>query len=116
MPRGGKRTPKEGKRLGRPKSTRPVDGNVARKIKQRVRAEELWVFAIGKAAEKAKKTGNAGDLMRGLAYLDDRDLGRCVDTVNHLHDKPLEVNMQVSYFDVIERARKRATEKAKAEK
>jgi hypothetical protein len=95
--------------MGRPKSTRPVDGNVARKIKQRVRAEELWVFAIGKAAEKAKKTGNAADLMRGLAYLDDRDLGRCIDTVNHLHDKPQELLVTLSLADTISKARKRAS-------
>ena len=111
MPRGGKRTPREGKKLGRPKSTRPVDGNVARKIKARVKAEELWVFLIAQASKKAKDTGNTADLRNALEYLDNRDLGTCVDTVNHMHDKPLEVNMRVSYIDVIERARKRATEK-----
>ena len=111
MPRGGKRTPREGKKLGRPKSTRPVDGNVARKIKARVKAEELWVFLIAQASKKAKETGNTADLRNALEYLDNRDLGTCVDTVNHMHDKPLEVNMRVSYIDVIERARKRATEK-----
>ena len=109
--RGGKRTPGEGKKLGRPKSTRPVDGNVARKIKARVKAEELWVFLIAQASKKAKETGNTADLRNALEYLDNRDLGTCVDTVNHMHDKPLEVNMRVSYIDVIERARKRATEK-----
>lgn len=41
MAQGGKR---EG--AGRKKSERPIDGNVARKIKARVRAEELWVSAI----------------------------------------------------------------------
>ena len=111
MPRGGKRTPREGKKLGRPKSTRQVDGNVARKIKARVKAEELWVFLIAQASKKAKETGNTADLRNALEYLDNRDLGTCVDTVNHMHDKPLEVNMRVSYIDVIERARKRATEK-----
>ena len=111
MPRGGKRTPREGKKLGRPKSTRPVDGNVARKIKARVKAEELWVFLIAQASKKAKETGNTADLRNALEYLDNRDLGTCVDTVNHMHDKPLEVNMRVSYIDVIERARKRATGK-----
>jgi hypothetical protein len=92
MPRGGKRTPKDGKKLGRPKSVRVVDGNVARKIKQRVKAEELWVYLIHTAANKAKTTGNTADLRNALEYLDNRDLGNTVDNVNHMHDKPLEVN------------------------
>jgi hypothetical protein len=106
MPRGGKR---EG--AGRKKQERPVDGNVARKIKARIKAEEKWVRLCEIAAEKAETTGNTADLRNALEYLDNRDLGTCVDTVNHMHDKPLEVNMRVSYIDVIERARKRATEK-----
>ena len=106
MPRGGKR---EG--AGRKKQERPVDGNVARKIKARIKAEEKWVRLCEIATEKAEETGNTADLRNALEYLDNRDLGTCVDTVNHMHDKPLEVNMRVSYIDVIERARKRATEK-----
>ena len=86
MPRGGKRTPKAGKKLGRPKETRPVDGNIARKIKARVKAEELWVFLISKAAQKAKETGNTGDLRQALEYLDDRDLGRCVQFLQQAHE------------------------------
>ena len=96
MPRGGKRTPKDGKKLGRPKSTRPVDGNVARKIKARIKAEELWVFLVGTAAKKAKDTGNTADLRNALEYLDNRDLGNTTDNVNHMHDKPLEVNATLS--------------------
>jgi hypothetical protein len=111
MPRGGKRTPKDGKKIGRPKTTRPVDGNVARKIKQKVDAERLWIFLIHAAAKKAKDTGNTADLRNALEYLDNRDWGNTVDTVNHLHDKPIEHNVNVTYFEVIERARKRATEK-----
>ena len=106
MPRGGKR---EG--AGRKKQERPVDGNVARKIKARIKAEEKWVRLCEIATEKAEETGNTADLRNALEYLDNRDLGTCVDTVNHMHDKPLEVNMRVSYIDVIERARKRATGK-----
>jgi hypothetical protein len=108
MPRGGKRTPAPGKKLGRPKSTRPVDGNVARKIKARVKAEELWVFLIAQASKKARDTGNTADLRNALEYLDNRDLGTCVDTVNHLHDKPIEMNVTFSISDRIKRARERA--------
>lgn len=77
MPRGGKRTPKDGKKLGRPKAQRVVDGNVARKIKARVKAEELWVYLVHTAAKKAKETGNTADLRNALEYLDNRDLGLC---------------------------------------
>ena len=108
MPRGGKRTPGEGKKLGRPKVNRPVDGNIARKIKARVKAEELWVFLIQQAAQKAKETKNTSDLRQALEYLDDRDMGRCVDTVNHLHDKPIEMNVNLVLSEAIQKARKRA--------
>ena len=107
MPRGGKRTQREGKKLGRPKSTRPVDGNVARKIKARVKAEELWVFLIAQASKKAKETGNTADLRNALEYLDNRDLGTCVDTVNHLHDKPIEMNVNVSIAEIVRKVRER---------
>ena len=111
MPRGGKRTPREGKKLGRPKSTRPVDGNVARKIKARVKAEELWVFLIAQASKKAKETGNTADLRNALEYLDNRDLGTCVDTVNHLHDKPMDVNLTVNLGEGMRAAMKKADER-----
>jgi hypothetical protein len=94
--RGGKREPKDGKKLGRPKTTRPVDGNVARKIKARVKAEELWVWLVGQAAKKAKETGNTADLRNALEYLDNRDLGNTVDNVNHLHDKPMQHEVTLS--------------------
>lgn len=113
MPRGGKRTPKDGKKLGRPKTTRPVDGNVARKIKARIRAEELWVMLIATAAKKARETGNTADLRNALEYLDNRDLGNTMDTVNHLHDKPLEVHHTFSVSDRIKRARERVAAASK---
>ena len=105
--RGGKRTPGEGKKLGRPKSTRPVDGNVARKIKARIKAEELWVFLVGVAAKKAKDTGNSADLRNALEYLDNRDLGNTVDNVNHMHDKPIEMNVNLSIAEIVRKVRER---------
>jgi hypothetical protein len=99
MPRGGKRTPGAGKKLGRPKSQRPLDGNVARKIKARVKAEELWVFLIAQAAKKARETGNTADLRNALEYLDDRDLGRCVQPVDHNpDDKPATVRVLIEHI------------------
>ena len=111
--RGGKRTPGEGKKLGRPKQNRPGDGNVARKIKARIKAEELWIFLISTAAKKAKETGNTADLRNALEYLDNRDLGNTVDTVNHLHDKPLDVNMTLSLGEGMRLAMEKAEARIK---
>ena len=113
MPRGGKRTPREGKKLGRPKSTRPVDGNVARKIKARIKAEEKWVELVGFAYEKAKATGHTADLRNALEYLDNRDLGNTTDNVNHMHDKPIEMNVTFTISELIKRARERAAAQLK---
>ena len=102
MPRGGKR---EG--AGRKKQERPVDGNDARKIKARIKAEEKWVRLCEIATEKAEETGNTADLRNALEYLDNRDLGTCVDTVNHLHDKPIEMNVNVSIAEIVRKVRER---------
>ena len=111
--RGGKRTPGDGKKLGRPKSTRPVDGNVARKIKARIKAEELWIFLIATASKKARETGNTADLRNALEYLDNRDLGNTTDNVNHMHDKPIEMNVTFTISERIKRARERAAAQLK---
>jgi hypothetical protein len=102
MPRGGARTG-----AGRKKQERPVDGNLARKIKVKINAEEKWILVISLATTKAVQTGHTSDLRHALEYLDNRDLGNTMDTVNHLHDKPLEVNMTVSLAEAIQKARKR---------
>jgi endonuclease IV len=106
MPRGGKRA-------GAGRKKRPVDGNVARRIKAQVKAEELWVEAVTIAVEKARKTGNTSDLRQCLEYLDDRDMGRCVDTVNHLHDKPLDVNMTLSLGEGMRIAMEKADQRVR---
>ena len=113
MARGGKRTPGEGKKLGRPKSQRPVDGNVARKIKARVKAEELWVFLVATASKKARETGNTADLRNALEYLDNRDWGNTVDNVNHMHDKPMEIHHTFTISERIKRARERVAAQLK---
>lgn len=44
-----------------------------------------------------------------LKYLTDRRDGKAVQTVNHLHDKPIEMDVTVmSLADAIQKARKRA--------
>ena len=41
-------------------------------------------------------------------YLTDRRDGKPVQTVNHIHDKPIDLNVNVSLAEVIQRARQRA--------
>ena len=42
-----------------------------------------------------------------LRYLEDRAYGRPVDTVNHLHDKPIEMNVNVSIAEIVRKVRER---------
>ena len=92
---------------GRKKVERPVDGNLARKLKAQIKAEEKWlrIIEIETALLEQNKTE---PLKRTLMYLDDRDLGKPVDTVNHVHDKPIEMNVTLSLAEAVQKARKRA--------
>lgn len=133
MPRGGKR---EG--AGRRKQERPTNANVAQRVLAKAKAEHLWHSIIELECNRLGididsgvllgnvKTDDKGNVIDGpdyqgkfsiipltnvLRYLEDRAYGRPVDTVNHLHDKPLEVNMTVSLAETIQKARKRAESK-----
>lgn len=46
-----------------------------------------------------------------LRYLTDRRDGRAVQTVNHLHDKPIEHNITFSIAEKLREARERATKR-----
>ena len=125
--------------MGRPKTERPTDGNVARKVKAKVHAEKLWVSLVrlecrrlginqdGELSARVEKDGvidgpdyqgkfSVIPLSNILRYLDDRDLGRPVDTVNHLHDKPMDVNMKLELGEgmrlAMEKAEKRASSRS----
>src|SRR5258708_29242031 len=110
--RGGKR---EG--AGRKKVERPTNANVAGKVLAQAKAEQLWLSLIDLERRRlginkdgtlsqAEKDAITGPDYRGnfsiipltnlLRYLDDRHYGRPLDTLNHLHDKPLEMNVHVS--------------------
>lgn len=82
-----------GRGQGRKKQERPVDGNLARRIKAKIKAEEKWILVVELATAKACRTENTADLRNALEYLDNRDLGNTTDNVNHMHDKPLEMNV-----------------------
>ncbi|HUD64700.1 MAG TPA: hypothetical protein VMQ17_08985 [Candidatus Sulfotelmatobacter sp.] len=118
--------------MGRPKQERPTNANVASKVLTQAKAEQLWLGMIDLERRRLglNKDGSLSQSERGaidgpdyqgkfsiipltnvLRYLEDRAYGRPVDTVNHLHDKPLEVNMTVSLAETIQKARKRAESK-----
>lgn len=88
--------------------SRPTDANLARKLKAKIVAEKKWLEIIEVEVELMRELGKTSPLKKTLMYLDDRDLGKPVDTVNHVHDKPIDVNMKISLADTINKARKRA--------
>lgn len=102
-------------KMGRPKQERPTNANVATRVLAQAKAEKLWLsiielecrrLGIGRSGELLQRVNDQGiidgpdyqgkfsiiPLVSALRYLEDRAWGRPVDTVNHLHDKPLEVN------------------------
>jgi hypothetical protein len=96
--------------------SRPVDGNLARKIKAKIRAEEKWILVIELATAKARRTENTADLRNALEYLDNRDLGNTTDNVNHMHDKPLAVNATLSLGEGMKLAMEKADERLRNHK
>lgn len=96
--------------------SRPVDANLARKIKAKIDAEKKWLKVIELAEKKADTTLNTADLRNALEYLDNRDLGNTVDTVNHLHNKPLQVNATLSLGEGMKLAMERADERLRNHK
>ena len=121
-------------KMGRPKSERPTNANVASRVLGQAKAEKLWLSLIdlerrrlginktGELSEAEKGAITAGDyrgafsiipLTNLLRYLEDRAYGRPMDTVNHLHNKPIEVNHTFSISDRIRRARERVAADSK---
>lgn len=129
MAQGGKRTG-----AGRKKQERPTNANVAGRILAQAKAEQLWLSLIDlerrrlginksgelSVAEKGAITGpdyqgrfSIIPLTNLLRYLEDRAYGRPMDTVNHLHNKPLEVHHTFSVSERIKRARERVAAASK---
>jgi hypothetical protein len=115
-------------KIGRPKQERPTNANVATRVLAQAKAEQLWLsmidlerrrLGINKSGELSVAEKGAIDgpdyqgkfsiipLTNLLRYLEDRAFGRPMDTVNHLHNKPIEVNHTFSISDRIRRARER---------
>jgi hypothetical protein len=119
MPRGGKR-PNAG-RKARP--TIPLEAN------KRIATDVLAMVGYDIGHKRPDKNGKGGcdcerctwfELLHEsgdmrlrfdvLKYLTDRRDGKAVQTVNHVHDKPIEMNVTVSLAESVQKARKRAME------
>ena len=123
MTRGGARAG-----AGRKKQERPTNANVATRVLAAAKAEQLWLSLIDLERRRLgiNKTGELSVAEKGaitegdyqgkfsiipltnlLRYLEDRAYGRPVDTVNHLHDKPIEMNVNVSIAEIVRKVRER---------
>jgi hypothetical protein len=123
--------------MGRPKQVRPTNGNVASKVLAQAKAEQLWLTIIDlerrrlginqdgtlSAAEKGAINGpdyqgkfSIIPLTTVLRYLEDRAYGRPMDTVNHLHKEPLEVNATLTLGEGMRVAMQKAEERVRNRK
>lgn len=125
--------------MGRPKAERPTTNDVASRVLAKARAEKLWLsiieleckrLGIGKSGELLVKVNENGvingpdyqgrfsiiPLSNVLRYLEDRAYGRPMDTVNHLHDKPLEVNATLTLGEGMRLAMEKAEQRVRSRK
>lgn len=121
--------------MGRKKSERPTNANVAARILAQAKVERLWLELIELEKERLAlnvapipDTAIAGPFSRWhanvsiiplvnlLRYLEDRAYGRPVDTVNHLHDKPIEVNATLTLGEGMRLAMQKADERVRSRK
>ena|ERR1035441_2564944 len=107
MPRGGKRTATDGKKLGRPKVARATTPSIAAKVLNDIRVEQKWKQIIEIETTNAETKFTTAGLRETLKYLENRAYGNCTDTVNHLHDKPIEHTVTVTIAEVIRKVRER---------
>ena len=115
-------------KMGRPKLERPTNANVATRVLAQAKSETLWLTIIELERRRLgiNKDGTLSQAEKGaidgpdyqgkfsiiplttvLRYLEDRAYGRPVDTVNHVHDKPIEMNVNVSIAEVVRKVRER---------
>lgn len=121
--------------------SRPTTTAVANRVLAQAKAEKLWLamieleckrLGIGvsgvllKRAKDAAETGEAVDsgdyqgrfsiipLTNLLRYLEDRAYGRPVDTVNHLHDKPIDMKLELSMSERMLKALQKAEERVRS--
>lgn len=128
MPRGGKRVAGEGKSIGRPKvqAERPEGApnkQLASEILDSLKIpDHKWVklHLPSKVTENGEPIPCQCEIClwrwhakadRGaLEYLWNRRDGKPVHIVNHLHDKPIEMNVNVKLSEIIRQVRERKRE------
>lgn len=109
--------------------SRPTDSNVAKRVLAKADAERTWQQLIDYEKKRLGLDGkskpergavNGPDyqgkfsvipLVNILRYLEDRAYGRPVDTVNHLHDKPLELNATLTLGEGMRLAMEKAEQR-----
>jgi hypothetical protein len=111
-----------------------ADRSIAGRVLNQAKSEKLWLGLIdlerkrlgidenGKLVAEKKDGHNVIDgpdyqgkfsiipLTNLLRYLEDRHYGRPVDTVNHVHDKPIDLNVNVSIAEIVRKVRQRKQE------
>ena len=94
---------------GRKKAERLTDNKVATRVLAQAKVEKLWLEMIERdlAHMRDPQRGSSAGLRETLKYLENRSLGNCVDTVNHLHDKPIEMNVNLKMSELIREVRER---------
>ena len=125
--------------MGRPKAERATNTGVAQRVLKEIRAEQLWLslveleknrLGIGaraqllqRATEISAGTISGPDypgrfsilpLVNLLRYLEDRAYGRPMDTVNHLHDKPVQMDVTLSLGEGMKLAMKKAEDRVRS--
>ena len=125
--------------MGRPKAERATNTGVAQRVLKEIRAEQLWLslveleknrLGIGARAQLLQRATeiSAGaisgpdypgrfsilPLVNLLRYLEDRAYGRPMDTVNHLHDKPVQMDVTLSLGEGMKLAMKKAEDRVRS--
>jgi hypothetical protein len=69
--------------------------------------EEVCLCEVCKWYRLLHRSGDSRLEFDVLKYLTDRAYGKAVQNVNHIHDKPIEMNVNVSLAESVQKARKR---------
>lgn len=115
MPRGGKRPNSGPKRKILPEI--PVDTRKSAVLLEALNRPKREDDSY--EVQQWRRLTEARDInVRGLYRwrLFEHSEGRSIQTVNHLHDKPIEMNVTLSLATEIQKARQRAKERAEARK
>jgi hypothetical protein len=106
-------------KMGRPKAERLTDNKVATRVLAQVKVEKLWLRIIAIEVQKIEADptkASTGQLRETLKYLENRSLGNCTDNVNHMHDKPLEVNAVLTLGEGMRLAMEKADQRVRERK